>query len=175
MGNRALITSRAREVEIYLHWNGGWDSVQCFLEYCRLKGYRAPDDDYGWARLCQVIANYFTDLPGSGIFPQGNDDGLSVGISAFGGWDVDFCDNNRYIIDGWRIVKWLDGKDRPVPIEYAQLKHDPLEMLLDIDRHQPLPLGEQFIRENMADWLIQPEDYEALAAWLDGGAKEVSL
>ena len=175
MGNRALITSRAREVEIYLHWNGGWDSVQCFLEYCRLKGYRAPDDDYGWARLCQVIANFFTDLPGSGIFPQGNDDGLSVGIGAFGGWDVDFCDNNRYIIDGWRIVEWLDGKDKPVPIEYAQLKYDPLEMLLDIDRHQPLPLGEQFIRENMADWLIQPEDYEALAAWLDGGAKEVSL
>ena len=170
-----MITSRAREVEIYLHWNGGWDSVQCFLEYCRLKGYRAPDDDYGWARLCQVIANYFTDLPGSGIFPQGNDDGLSIGIGAFGGWDVDFCDNNRYIIDGWRIVKWLDGKDRPVPIEYAQLKYDPLDMLLDIDRHQPLPLGEQFIRENMADWLIQPEDYEALAAWLDGGAKKVSL
>ena len=177
MGNRALIASNARDVEVYLHWNGGWDSVQCFLEYCRLKGYRAPDeDDYGWARLCQVIGNFLVILPGESEFmPQGADDGLSVGIGAFGRQDVDFCDNKRYVIEDWRIVKWLDGKDKPVPAKEAQLKHDPLDMLLDIDRHQPIPLGEQFIRENMADWLIQPEDYEALAAWLDGGAKEASV
>ena len=166
-----MITSRAREVEIYLHWNGGWDSVQCFLEYCRLKGYRAPDDDYGWARLCQVIANYFTDLPGSDIFPQGNDDGLSLGINAFGGWDADFCDNKRYIIDGWRIVEWVYGDGTPVPAENAQLDYDPYIMLVEIDKHQPIRLGEEFIRANMADWLIGQDDYDTLIEWLSGGAE----
>lgn len=172
MGNRALITSRAREVEVYLHWNGGWDSVQCFLEYCRLKGYRAPDDDYGWARLCQVIANYFTDLPGSDIFPQGNDDGLSIGINAYGGWDVDFCDNKRYIIDDWRIVAWEYGDGTPVPAENAQLTHDPYVMLVEIDKHQPIQLGREYIRDNMAGWLIRQDDYDTLIEWLDRGAEE---
>ena len=174
MGNRAVITSSTRDVEVYLHWNGGWDSVQCFLEYCRLKGYRAPNDDYGWARLCQVIANYFVTLPGESEYrPQGADDGLSIGINAFGGWDVDFCDNKRYIIDGWRIVEWVYGNGTPVPVENAQLNYDPYVMLVEIDKHQPIRLGEEFIRANMADWLIGQDDYDALTAWLDGGAKEV--
>ena len=168
-----MITSKAREIEVYLHWNGGWDSVQCFLEYCRLKGYRAPDDDYGWARLCQVIANYFTDLPGSNLFPQGQDDGLSVGINAYGGWDVDFCDNKRYIIDGWRIVAWEYGDGTPVPAENAQLTHDPYVMLVEIDKHQPIQLGREYIRTNMADWLIRQDDYYTLAEWLNGGAEKV--
>lgn len=175
MGNRAVIATKNKDLEVYLHWNGGWDSVQCFLEYCRLKGYRKPeDDDYGWARLCQVIGNYFVDLPGETEFrPQGEDEGLSVGIGRYGYMDADLCDNGRYVMEGWRIAKWVNGKGRPVPVGQAQLKYDPLKMLLDIDSHQPLPLGERFIRENMADWLIQPGDHKALAAWLKDGAKEV--
>ena len=59
MGNRAIITTKKRDLGVYLHWNGGRDSVGAFLEYCELRGFRAPDSDtYGWARLCQVICNY---------------------------------------------------------------------------------------------------------------------
>lgn len=75
MGNRAVITwskaedvSKSREIGIYLHWNGGMDSVRAFLKYCELKGYRKPDqDDYGYARLCQVIGNYFGGTASVGI------------------------------------------------------------------------------------------------------------
>ena len=72
MGNRAVITTKENfennGVGIYLHWNGGRDSVEAFLKYCELKGYRAPsEDDYGWAYLCGVITNFF-------------EDGLSIGI-----------------------------------------------------------------------------------------------
>lgn len=64
MGNRAVITTRENfnndGVGVYLHWNGGRDSVQAFLTYCKMKGYREPtSDNYGWARLCQVIGNFF--------------------------------------------------------------------------------------------------------------------
>ena len=69
MGNRAVITTRKRDLGVYLHWNGGRDSVEAFLEYCRLRGFRAPEtDDYGWARLCRVVCNYM------------GGEGLSVGV-----------------------------------------------------------------------------------------------
>lgn len=49
MGNRAIITTKKRDLGVYLHWNGGRDSVGAFLEYCELRGFRAPDGDtYGW-------------------------------------------------------------------------------------------------------------------------------
>ena len=42
MGNRAVITT-ANEwahggIGVYLHWNGGLDSVEAFLKYCEMKG-----------------------------------------------------------------------------------------------------------------------------------------
>ena len=64
MGNRAVITTKENfdnnGIGVYLHWNGGRDSVNAFLTYCKMKGFRAPEkDNYGWARLVQVIANFF--------------------------------------------------------------------------------------------------------------------
>lgn len=78
---------------MYLHWNGGRDSVEAFLEYCDLQGYRSPDNDnYGWARLCQVVGNFF------------GPSGLSVGIGPYttDRW-MDPGDNGIYVIEGWRI------------------------------------------------------------------------
>ena len=60
MGNRAVITTKEKKIGVYLHWNGGRDSVEAFLTYCKMKNYRTPEsDNYGWARLCQVIGNCF--------------------------------------------------------------------------------------------------------------------
>lgn len=109
MGNRAVITnSKAYDVAsstdlgVYLHWNGGRDSVEAFLKYCELKGYRSPDVDcYGWARLCQVIGNFFGGA-------------LSVGIDKCCNLDCDNWDNGTYIIKGWKIVdrKYFDGGEQ---------------------------------------------------------------
>ena len=81
MGNRAVITIAHRDMSgniikrvkdtdigVYLHWNGGYDSVNAFLTYCDIKGYRPPESDcYGWARLCQVIGNFFGGTDSLGI------------------------------------------------------------------------------------------------------------
>ena len=76
MGNRAFITDRKKEMGIYLHWNGGRDSVEAFLKYCELKGYRYPETDgYGWARLAQVIGNFFGGGLSIGIEPRVYDPG----------------------------------------------------------------------------------------------------
>ena len=48
MGNRAVIT-KDRDlygIGVYLHWNGGRDSVEAFLAYCDLKRYRGNDSEY---------------------------------------------------------------------------------------------------------------------------------
>ena len=101
MGNRAVITTRERKVGLYLHWNGGRDTVEPLLRYCELQGYRPPsDDDYGWARLAQVVGNFFGGA-------------LSVGVGAYT-TDVrmDPGDNGVYVIDGWRIAERLRAERR---------------------------------------------------------------
>lgn len=124
MGNRAVITTRENftkdGIGCYVHWNGGRDSVQAFLTYCKLKGYREPTtDNYGWARLCQVIGNFF-----------GGES--SVGIDTLSNLDCDNFDNGTYIIEGWSIVdrEYFDGEE--------QDGYDLYEMLCEIDQCQPL-------------------------------------
>lgn len=123
MGNRAVITTEKKDLGIYLHWNGGRDSVEAFLRYRDLRGFRPPDsDEYGWARLCQVIANFM----GAG--------GLSVGISPYTDDSrMDPGDNGIYIVRGWEIV------DRVYPWGGLEEQRDyPLdEMLREIDAAQP--------------------------------------
>lgn len=123
MGNRAVITTNEQDnfrVGLYLHWNGGRDSVNAFLCYCKLKGYRGPVSDcYGLARLTQVIGNYFCG-------------GLSLGIDSIGHLDCDNGDNGVYLIDdNWHIVgrEFMDGPEQD---EYALY-----EMLESINNHQP--------------------------------------
>ena len=119
MGNRAVITTKDKKIGVYLHWNGGRDSVEAFLKYCEMKDYRAPDTDcYGWARLCQVIGNYFG---GS----------TSIGIDQYNRLDTNNGDNGVYIIEGWKIVDRL-YHDWPEQNEY-----DLVEMLKSINARQP--------------------------------------
>lgn len=126
MGNRAVITASKEivvkdsvDIGVYLHWNGGRDSVEAFLTYCKLKGYREPEtDNYGWARLCQVIGNFF----------GGTD---SLGIGSCCELDCDNWDNGVYVIRNWEIVdrKYFSGVE--------QREYDLKEMLLEIDGCQP--------------------------------------
>jgi len=139
MGNRAVITnsksldvSGSSDLGIYLHWNGGRDSVEAFLKYCELKGYRSPDEDcYGWARLCQVIGNFFGGI-------------LSVGVDKCYNLDCDNYDNGTYIIKGWKIVdrKYFDGEEQNI--------YDLDAMLIDIDKSMPE-------KEQLGDFLTARE------------------
>lgn len=118
MGNRAIITTKEKKTAVYLHWNGGRDSVEGFLAYCKLQGFRSPEcDEYGFARLCQVVANFF------------GSDGLSVGVGPFTG---SAGDNGIYIVGrDWDIVGREDF-DGPEQDEYPLA-----EMLTEINDSQP--------------------------------------
>lgn len=135
MGNRAVITTRDKNIGVYLHWNGGRDSVEAFLKYCELKGYRTPErDNYGWARLCQIIGNYF-----------GGE--LSLGIDKYEKLDKDNGDNGVYIIENWKIV------DREFIDWPEQNEYDLISMLRDINDHQPE-------REKLPDSVIDSVEKE---------------
>ena len=137
MGNRAVITAsksknvkNSKNIGVYLHWNGGRDSVEAFLTYCEFKEYRSPsDDNYGWARLCQVLGNFFGGTE-------------SLGVDNCCNLDCDNGDNGVYIIEGWRIVgrQYFAGTE--------QRSHKLLDMLIYIDSRQPTTeqLGKRLIK-----------------------------
>tara|TARA_Y100000114_G_scaffold155771_1_gene180816 strand:- start:1661 stop:2083 length:423 start_codon:yes stop_codon:yes gene_type:complete len=108
MGNRAVITikdkNRPKEdwSSLYLHWNGGRDSVEPFLKVAKLYGIRC-EPSYGIARLSQLIGNYFGGT-------------LSLGVGTYKQLDTDNYDNGVYIIDNWQIVEreYFDGEEQNV-------------------------------------------------------------
>ena len=120
MGNRAVLVAKGNENKsVYLHWNGGRDSVEAFLKYCELRGFRGFQDDYGMARFCQVVGNFF------------GANGLSVGIMD-GAYS--HGDNGIYVIEDWRIVDRI----KEDYYGFEQSEHDLQEMLIAIDKAQPL-------------------------------------
>ena len=108
MGNRAVIAFQEENwdtvlpdsVGIYLHWNGGPESVEAFLTAAKELGVRA--DDYGVARLCQIIGNWFGGT-------------LSLGIGPCRTLDTDNGDNGTYVVDlknhGWEIARRIHSTD----------------------------------------------------------------
>jgi len=90
MGNRAVISfdsAAQNSIAVYVHWNGGRDSIEAFLKATRiLMGGRLGDETYGKARFIQVVGLNF---PGALSFGVGT-------VKQFGGWN---CDNGLYIID----------------------------------------------------------------------------
>ena len=135
MGDRAVISNRTKNLGVYLHWYGYREFVESVLAYCDVKKYRSPDvdDEYGWARLCQVAGNTI----------GGN---LSVGVGIFDRMDTDNWDNGTYIIKDWDIVDRLftHSKDE-------KMKDTMFENLKYINNKQP------------KDEQIKEEELEAFA------------
>ena len=120
MGNRAVITIKEKDVpqedwnSLYLHWNGGRDSVEPFLHVAKLYGIRCNDDSsYAIARLSQLIGNYFGGT-------------LSLGVGAYKCLDTNNFNNGTYVIEDWEIVdrEFFEGKE--------QQEYDFDEMVKDI-------------------------------------------
>lgn len=99
MGNRAVISFDENDnaTGVYLHWNGGPESVLAFLDAAKELGVRGGEDQpYFFARFCQIIGNFFGGT-------------TSVGIGPVKSLDTDNGDNGWYIIDSkLNIVKRLN-------------------------------------------------------------------
>ena len=72
MGNRAVITFDKKptleSIGIYLHWNGGPESVLAFLEAANKFAVRDGNDQpYQLARVIQLIGNFFGGTTSLGV------------------------------------------------------------------------------------------------------------
>lgn len=153
MGNRAVVTTKSEcgfsedALGVYLHWNGGRDSITAFLKYCELQGFKSPEiDSTSWSHFQRVVLNF--------------NDGLStVKIDACKNLDCDNYDNGVYLIENWKIVgrKYFGGKEQD---EYP-LK----DMLLAIDEKQPVALQ---IREKI---LLAMDDSAKIFMEIGGSAE----
>lgn len=162
MGNRAFVSDRNMKLGVYLHWNGGRDSIEAFCEYCRIHEFEFGTGEMPlWvSRFSQVVMNMFG--PGS----------TSVVVEPFEGSWTAGDDNGLYIIDNWRIVgryreDWYNYKTgehsewppygEPDKDDWQllmapwdrgeQRTHDLNEFLHDLDRSQPedMQLGDEYI------------------------------
>ena len=136
MGNRAVITTEDKKMGVYLHWDGDITTVTAFLTWCKLRGIRAPDyQNYGWARLCQVIANYIEGAYYGAARRVGCEEtfsGLSVGVDRYENLQgLADWDNGTYIIKGWDIVGREGASDDEECGEWLY------GLLCDINRYQP--------------------------------------
>ena len=159
MGNSAYITTTkeyqksycSSPLAIYLHWNGGLDSVKAFLKYCELHEFRNPNEDsYGMARLVQVISNFF------------GASGLSIGIEKVDGKELKSADNGCYVVGNWKIEKRLFNG-------FEQNEYNMEEMLLAIDEAQPvkMQIGE-FLRAKEVDVKdLKIDDEVVIIDWIN--------
>jgi len=104
MGNRACVVftdGRRMSPAIYLHWNGGPESVYPFLE--ALNRYGALGEvTYSAARFTQLVGNFFGGTLSLGVIPLSGD------------WtDCDPGDNGVYLVrpgrEHFSMRRYLDG------------------------------------------------------------------
>lgn len=141
MGNRAIIKGVGGQLGVYVHWNGGYDSVRAFTQYCKMKDFRSPEQDeaYGIARLAQVIGNFFGGGCSVGIVPVEKE---LTPKSVADYW----LDNGIYELKDWEIVKhWNNDLIEP-DAEWHE-GYDLVETLLAIDESMPVTeqLGDEYI------------------------------
>ena len=134
MGNRAVVTfadsdetipTDTQELKdwidartgVYLHWNGGEDSIIPFLEYCRLIGARS-EVPHAIAVFTRTVSNFMGGT-------------LSACIGPCACLDTDNKDNGTYVVQHWQIAAraYMDRQE--------QAKHNYHQMLSDIDATQP--------------------------------------
>lgn len=154
MGNRAVIIAQNKEgkvsnVGLYLHWNGGFNSIQAFLAYCEMMDFRPPEmDSYGWAQMVKIIGNFFDEGKRS--------NGLSLGVISVAdaktknGQLADDAvakltpgDNGVYIIRDWHVVQHLDGWYPDEATSAEELE----EFMIEINSAQPYQVPEEEIYE----------------------------
>lgn len=121
MGNRSHVIFPEARVAVYLHWNGGVESVVAFLDYMNER--KLSCESYGAARFCQIVGNYF----------GGN---LSLGVRGCGRTPSEHRaladeDQGAFVIarsaDGLAIARWylrngsvLEGQPLAERIERAR-------------------------------------------------------
>ena len=91
-----FVKDNANLVGVYVHWNGGIESIKPFCQAAKEIGFRCPTGDrsYGVARFTQLVANFF-----------GGTSSTSIGVDTLENLDTNNYDNGVYIVgEDWEII-----------------------------------------------------------------------
>ena len=123
MGNRAVLVSKDttpanadKKMGIYVHWYGSEDDIKAFLAEAKKRNIRNVIDDasYGWARLCQTIADMLTEIDIKSPFENTRQYAYNsgIGIDIVSHLDCHNYDNGVYYIDeNFEIVNHTTGEE----------------------------------------------------------------
>ena len=123
MGNRCVLVSKDttkqnanQKIGIYLHWYGDKETVQELLEDVKAKHPRGviSDPSYGYARLCQIIADKITEDTLKSPFETSKSHAYETGIGIGIVSDLDCYNGDNgvyYIDDDYNIVEHTDGSE----------------------------------------------------------------
>ena len=123
MGCRCVITDISvnkqnmnKKLGIYLHWHGDKETVQELLEKVKAKHPRGviSDPSYGYARLCQIIADEITAEALASPFETAKSHAYEtgIGIGIVSELDCHNYDNGVWKIDDdYNIVEHTDGSE----------------------------------------------------------------
>lgn len=123
MGNRCVITDVSvnkqnmnKKLGIYLHWHGDEETVKALLEEVKSKHPRGviSDSSYGYARLCQIIADKITEDTLKSPYETARNDAYNTGIGIGIVSDLDCHNYNNgvwKIDDDYNIVEHTDGSE----------------------------------------------------------------
>lgn len=124
MGNRAAIAIRKTRGSpaIYLHWNGGPESVLAFLHAAKELGVRSPgyNENYCLGRLGQIVGNFFGGTTSLGFGRVGHLDDSDNGTYFIGG-DFEIVERTH---KGAKTVDELDDGERK---KYEEIKASIIE------------------------------------------------
>ena len=108
MGNRAVIELEQSGLGIYMHWNGGRDSIEPLLHVAKEYKIQSKGKYFLLSSLCKMIANSFTSSTYS-----------PVEANPIDTLDCDNFDNGVYVINSN-----LDIVDRKFTRYPEQNEHD---------------------------------------------------
>ena len=123
MGCRCVIVDKDttkenanQKIGIYLHWHGDKETVQELLEDVKAKHPRGviSDPSYGYARLCQIIADKITEDTLKSPFETSKSHAYEtgIGIGIVSELDCHNYDNGVWKIDDdYNIVEHTDGSE----------------------------------------------------------------
>lgn len=118
---KGFVADNPNKVGVYLHWNGGYNSVKPFCMACRSLGFRgAVRDCYGVACFTQLVRNFM----GIG--------GLSVGVDTLKLLDTNNYDNGVYVVDDeWNIIgrEFARGEQKETDVYYAKFAEKLVKMM----------------------------------------------
>lgn len=124
MGNRAVVIFKDVPTKrispcIYLHWNGGPESVYAFLDEMDRRDVRGCDPDYEAARFVHIVGEFFDQDSYGGLWLRIWNGPPAITPEAL--LEHDHGDNGIYVV--CRLQR--DGKRR-TSVERFYTKHDPV-------------------------------------------------